>query len=47
MSNNMFSKVLGEHATWLNGLSLFSNKFNGKHYNKQNSAIKQVTPPQG
>ena len=28
MSNNMFSKVLGEH------------------YNKQNSAIKQVPPPE-
>lgn len=47
MSDNIFSRVLGEHSTWLNGLSLFSNKINGKHYNKQNSTTKQVTPPQG
>lgn len=46
MSNNMFNKILSEHATWLNGLSLFSNKISGKHYNKQTSAMKQVTPPE-
>lgn len=45
MSNNMFNKILSEHATWLNGLPLFSNKISGKHYNKQTSAMKQVTPP--
>lgn len=46
MGNNIFNRILGKHVTLLNDLSLFSNKINGKHYNKQISAIKQVTPPE-
>lgn len=42
----MFNKILVKHAMWLNNLSLFSNKFNGKHYNNKSSTIKQVTPPE-
>lgn len=43
MGGNMANKILRKCTMWLNGLSLFSNKINGKHYNKQNNTIKQVT----
>lgn len=44
MNNNIFTKILGKHVTWLNSLALFSNKFNRKDYNKQISTIKQAPP---
>ena len=41
----MANKILRKRTMWLNSLSLFSNKISGKHYNRQNNTIKQVTPP--
>lgn len=44
--NIIFKKNLNKYNLFRNNLSLFSNKFNGKHYNNKTSTIKQVTPPQ-